>query len=257
MKASTLLKYISLGSNLEYLRMVEIGTSVHGKNFILDNISTLIDIVEESEFTVAKQGTIILKQFKEKLNKNPEDHLLEKSEKEELYKIIEKLTFIVNAESTTKYAFFITEKRIDVNKLIFSIESLFAEGVFDWLPSGVQYDFKESGKCIAFGRPTASAFHVLRGLEGLIRYALRHLSPNTDTSEMNWGPVITHLKSLSITELNIVIDNLDRIRENYRNPTNHPEKIYNIEEAQDLFNLCVGVVNDIMDYLIHFLTFGE
>ena len=50
---------------------------------------------------------------------------------------------------------------------------------------------------------------------------------------------------------------LDRIRANYRNPTNHPEKIYNIEEAQDLFNLCVGVVNDIMGYLIVMLTFGE
>jgi len=257
MKATTLLQYISLGSNLEYLRMVAIGTSVHGKNFILDNINTLIDFVEKSEFTVTKQGIIILKQFKERLEKTSEDQVLEKSDKEELHKIIEKLNFMVNAESTTKYAFFITEKRIDVNKLTFNIKSLFAEGVFGWLPSGVEYDFKESGKCIAFGRPTASAFHILRGLEGLIRFALKHLSPDIDTSNMNWSPLITHLKSLSIPELNILIDNLDRIRANYRNPTNHPEKIYNIEEAQDLFNLCVGVVNDIMGYLIVMLTFGE
>jgi len=256
MKALTLLQYISLGSNLEYLRMVEIGTSVHGENYILYNINTLIDFIEESDFTVTKQAITILKQFKEKLEKTSKDHSLEKSEKEELYKIMEKLTFVVNAESTTKYAFFISEKRIDVNKLLFKIESLFAENVFDFLLSDIQYDFKESGKCIAFGRSTASAFHILRGLEGLIRYVLKNLSPDTDTSQMNWSPLITHLKSLSIPELRIVLDNLDRIRANYRNPTNHPEKIYDIEEAQDLFNICVGVVNDIMGYLRDIIIFG-
>jgi len=217
MKALTLLEYISFGSNLEYLRMVEEGTSVYGDTYIIANINTLIDIVEKSDFEVTKKGIIILKNFKEKLEKTPEDHKLINSEKKELFDIMEKLIFLVNSESTTKYAFFITEKRIDVNKLIFNIKSLFAENVFDWLPDGIKYDFKESGNYIAFGRITASAFHILRGLEGLIRFLLKKLSESTDTSRMNWYSVITNLRNPNKPELSILFDNLDRIREDLYN----------------------------------------
>ena len=122
----------------------------------------------------------------------------------------------------------ISEKRIDVNKLLFDIKSLLAKDVFDALPDSIQYDLKESGKCIGFECPTASAFHVLRGVEGLLRTLLSKLSPQVDTSQMNWGPLIIELRNLNISDLSILLDNLDRIRDNYRNPTNHPEKIYNI-----------------------------
>ncbi|MCH8069815.1 MAG: hypothetical protein IID16_11195, partial [Candidatus Marinimicrobia bacterium] len=40
-----------------------------------------------------------------------------------------------------------------------------------------------------------------------------------------------------------LLDTLDRIRINFRNPTSHPDKIYDIEEAQDLFGLCVDAIN--------------
>lgn len=40
-----------------------------------------------------------------------------------------------------------------------------------------------------------------------------------------------------------LLDNLDNIRVSFRNPTQHPEKRYDIDEAQDLFNLCIEVVN--------------
>jgi hypothetical protein len=32
-----------------------------------------------------------------------------------------------------------------------------------------------------------------------------------------------------------LLDNLDGLRRNFRNPTQHPEKVYDIHEAQDLF----------------------
>jgi len=38
-------------------------------------------------------------------------------------------------------------------------------------------------------------------------------------------------------------DHLDHIRRSFRNPTQHPDKIYDIQEAQDLFGLCVDAVN--------------
>jgi hypothetical protein len=42
---------------------------------------------------------------------------------------------------------------------------------------------------------------------------------------------------------NELLDLLDGIRRNYRNPTHHPEKTYDIDEAQDLFAQCLAALN--------------
>jgi hypothetical protein len=39
-----------------------------------------------------------------------------------------------------------------------------------------------------------------------------------------------------------VLEHLDSIRNRFRNPTQHPEKVYDIEEAQNLFGQCLSVI---------------
>lgn len=60
-----------------------------------------------------------------------------------------------------------------------------------------------------------------------------------------WGPMVTHLKKRKAKPIPpaTLLNNLDNIRVSFRNPTQHPEKIYDIQEVQDLFGLCVDVVN--------------
>jgi hypothetical protein len=36
---------------------------------------------------------------------------------------------------------------------------------------------------------------------------------------------------------------LDHIRVSFRNPTAHPEKIFEIDEAQDLLSICIDAAN--------------
>lgn len=249
MKPLPLYRYIGFGGILEFLRLARAGRSIHGDGYVLDNINKFIKFIEDSDFIVTKETLYDLKKYKKKLEKTPDNQKLTQDEATELFKIMDKILFVVDAESKTKFVFTISEKRIDVNKLLFEINSLFAEGVFDILPDSIKIDFAECGNCIAFECSTASAFHILRGLEGLLRVLLKKLSPQTNVSQMNWRPLIRELRNLNIPDLSVLLDNLDRIRANYRNPTNHPEKIYNIEETQDLFNLCVGVVNDIVKYM--------
>jgi hypothetical protein len=40
-----------------------------------------------------------------------------------------------------------------------------------------------------------------------------------------------------------LLNHLDHIRSGFRNPTAHPEKIYDIDEAQDLLSICIEVTN--------------
>lgn len=249
MKPTSITKYIQIGLELSYLRSAKEGVNIHRSNGILENIFLFIKNIDQSELEVTKNALWELENFKNKLESFEEGYTLNSDDTKELFDIMDKLLFVLNAESLTKYIFIVSEKRIDVDKLIFDIKTLFAEDVFNLLPGGVKWVYIESGRCLAFECSTASAFLALRGVEGLLRFLLSKLAPKIDTSKMNWGPLITHLKKLSIPELSVLLDNLDRIRDNYRNPTNHPEKIFNIEEAQDLFNMCVGVVNEIVGYM--------
>jgi hypothetical protein len=46
-----------------------------------------------------------------------------------------------------------------------------------------------------------------------------------------------------------LLNNLDDVRMHFRNPTQHPEKTYDIEEAQDLWGRCVDATNRMSKYL--------
>ena len=249
MKPVTLLKFIHFGGILGFLRSCPEGAPAHAEGGINENINRFIKFVMDSEFKVTKNALHELRKLKETLDNTSKDYILNTKDKDELFNIMERLLFVVRAETKLHYTFSIAEKRIDINKLLFKVGSLFAKDVYDSLPSLIQGDFEEGGKCIAFELPTSAAFNILRGVEGLLRTLLKKLEPKTDVSNLPWGPVITSLRALKDDNLSTLLDNCDRIRDNYRNPTIHPEKIYNIEEAQDLFNMCVGVVDDIITYM--------
>lgn len=148
------------------------------------------------------------------------------------------------AEAEGKVAFFTTDTRYDTQRLLSNVGGLMRPGTFEALPELAGYDLAEAGICLAFDRSTAAAFHSLRGTES----ALRHLySCVVRRNRMNepwlWGPIITALRARSRPIDSVLIDNLDGLRRNFRNPTQHPEKVYEIEEAQDLFAACVDVLN--------------
>ncbi len=248
MKPKSLNEIIFFGGQIAFLKNCRVGQSVHVKGGILANLNLFLDFIKTSEFKVTKIGVGSLKIIHDILSEKPEDYKLSLEDQKELFKVMDKLWFLIDTEGKTLFSYFLIEKKIDNEKLL-NVASLFARDVYNSLSDAIQYDFSEGGKCIAFECSTAGAYHVLRGLEGLLRLLLGKLDSSLDTSTMAWGPVISNLRTLSIPNLTTLLDNCDRIRANYRNPTNHPEKIYSINEVQNLFNLCVGIVDDIIAYM--------
>jgi hypothetical protein len=55
--------------------------------------------------------------------------------------------------------------------------------------------------------------------------------------------MIKHLRERRSAPPKVLLDHLDGIRTNFRNPTQHPDATYDIHEAQDLFSVCVDAVN--------------
>lgn len=129
---------------------------------------------------------------------------------------------------------------------------MFSKETFVLLPTIAQFDFNESGQCLAFDRYTACAFHSLRGTEDVIKLYYEKLFAVSATEKDTWGnfetAITTGIKNGTITptpDEQLVI-NISSLRKYYRNKTQHPQNTYSSDEAQDLLSLCIKTVNEII-----------
>jgi len=159
---------------------------------------------------------------------------------------MDKVIEVFNAEIALLQVFLATDKRISVNDLN-NISSQFGDTVYNLLPSDTKSDLEKAGQCILFELPTAAAFHLLRGIEAFVRHLLEIAFPR-DT-EKNWSRILSKLKTHPTPPDTVLIHHLDNIRKSFRNPTIHPEKNYDMREAENLFFLCIEVSNRYVKYL--------
>jgi hypothetical protein len=197
--------------------------------------------------------------IKKELEKTDEDAILTNEQAQNLETAMDSIRKTLVAELLGFEVYIITPKRIDVNKLVSNVESLFAPEVFYWLPEIAQHDLEEAGKCLAFERATASAFHLMRATESVLREFYCHHVKRSRVKPMLWGPMVQSLRRRTKFKGNetylALFNNLDNIRRSFRNPTQHPDKIYDIQEAQDLWGLSVDVINRMAKDLIEEIPF--
>ena len=242
MRSTSISRYIRFGTSFRYLQDAAIGWSIHKDDCVLANIDRFLAEVVALELTVTDRAATKLKMARATLSARPKDARLTPSESGELKSIMRELRPTLFAEAQGNVAFITTDKRLQVTKLLGEVRGLMAPGVFDAMPEIARYDFGEAGKCIAFERPTAAAFHLLRGTEAVLRHFYCSIVKR-GRGQLMWGPIVGALRKRRDTPDPTLLNHLDNIRASFRNPTQHPEKIYDINEAQDLFGLCVESVN--------------
>jgi len=226
---------------------------------LLSALDDYYGFLEELDLPVTLSGVSLksLAQEHDELRKAAGDATTskEKADKDLLGRIQKKLNEIDNildAELGNKVAYVPSEKRYPLRLLLDDCGKLLAEGVYDSLPKVAKYDFTECCTCLALDRYTASAFHVLRGTEDVLKLYCAKLLNKAPSDRETWGTylkVITsavkggNLKPEPPEELML---NLESLRKYYRNRTQHPTMIYSSDEAQDLVSLCIKSVNEIV-----------
>lgn len=169
--------------------------------------------------------------------------------------IVEKLNKVdstLDAELNTKIAYLLDEKRFTNEILLGKIQQLFSKDTFALLPTIAQFDFEESGQCLAFDRYTACAFHSLRGTEDVVKMYYEKLFSTTATDRDTWGTYETAITTaigngtLTPHPDEQLIINIGSLRKYYRNKTQHPQNTYSSDESQDILSLCIKTVNDII-----------
>lgn len=244
MERKSIVGYFYFGTCVRYLQDVEEGYSIFGDGFVLANINRFLDILDSLELTVTKLAAVRIVRFRDKLAKiQDKDSKLSTEQFDELRSLCQEIRHTLEAELVTHEAYVVTPKRFDTHKLLDDIGSLMGPNIYSSLPEITQYDLMEAGKCIAFERPTAAAFHLLRGTEAVLRHFYLTLIRRGRVSLLLWGNIVQDLRTRKTTKKHTALyNNLDNIRHSYRNPTQHPEAIYDIHEAQDLLPLCFEVI---------------
>ncbi len=256
MKESKIYKYYAFGYNYRVLRYPSVGWSLFSGDEALKNkgfVGLLEDFftnLEELNLQVTQVAAAKLKETAERVKALPKDSKLDATLCKEFSERIESVDATLDAELNLRTAFIVTPKRIHVEHLLNSPTSLFGNQVFDVLPTVCQFDFREGCRCVAFALPTAAAFHFMRATEGLIRELYCHVIKRKRLKTMLWHPMVEQLKNRRGNPVpKTLLDNLDNIRINFRNPTSHPEARYEMDEIQDLLPITIDVANRIAKLL--------
>jgi len=244
MKQTSIWQYIWVGTCLRYLQDQQAGWSAKAKSMTVDNLRSFLDSLDDLGLHVTKRASEGLQEIMEELEGKSAEYKLTAADASRIQKAASDVRNTFEAETGGVFTYVVTDKRIDVRKLLDDVGALFSPGVYDACSAIARYDFAEAGKCIAFERPTAGAFHILRGTESVVRLFYKRYVRPAQTG-LTWGQMTQALaaKAKGRKPDPVILQNLDHIRVSFRNPTQHPDKVYDIQEAQDLFSLCIDAVN--------------
>jgi len=252
MKEQSIYKYCWFGTCIRFIQDAQAGWPIRGEEwFILENLGRFFEYLDELGLKVTHRAASELYTLKVELEQQKEKGAtLSEEHASRLRELMTQVRKTLEAELQGYKAFVVTPKVLDTNKLLYSVDSLLAPGIFSTLPEIAKNDLLEAGKCIAFERPTAAAFHILRGTESVLRFFYTELISRKRVSPQLWFDIVADLRKRKTTKkYETLYNNLDNIRVSFRNPTQHPEKVYDIYEVQDLWSLCIEAINRMMKIL--------
>jgi len=219
------------------------------KKEAIDNIKDVLDGIDKLDIPVTQAIAKELKKIFNEISKIDED----KISKEYISKIdfeINKIDPALDAELRLKEIFILTEKRYSINNLMNKPENLLGKNVFNSLTDTSKRDFKSACTQIALSQPTASAFHLMRTLEEQVKLLYFSFKKTKRLEKPMWGPMINQLRTKRAPKpTEKLLNLLDGIRIHFRNPTQHPQLFYSLDEAQDLLNQTISAINIIKQEL--------
>jgi hypothetical protein len=250
--------YVWFGTALRYLQDASVRHQIEPPGGILENIESFIKDLDKFNFKVTQRTMAYydlgnlqaeLMEMVATRSEGDEEPSLSAAMAQRLRGIMSDIRKTLEAEAGGIFAFVTTEKRLDIEKLLSDVRSLLTAKSYDVLPDIARHDLNEAGKCIAYERPTAAAFRLLRGTESVLRAFYCSIVKKQRVKPLLWDPMVASLRKRKNPPPAPLLENLTNIRRSFRNPTQHPEKIYDIEEVQDLFGLCVDVIRRMAAYL--------
>ena len=248
MKKTPIYEYYAFGFNHGLLRndglkgWAKDGAVKHLRGFF----ESLTSLNLRVTLKVAGELQVIVEQLEDSDAAKIDDVLANRIKRE-----AEKIDPSLDAELQLQDAYVLTEKRYGTDKLIENPGSLLSGGVYIRLSDMSKKDFSLACVQIAFSQPTAAAFHLMRALEDQVKMLYFDFKKTKRLKKPMWGPMVEELRNKRAPKPSEkLLVHLDGIRVHFRNPTQHPEIFYTLDEAQDLLNQTITAINMVHSELL-------
>jgi hypothetical protein len=241
MKLTTPNNLIELGLLIRSATNMVSGDAADGDGGVCSVLTRLGDNLQKNNFPVTSEhfhrfiAPIGEKLKSEIANSDQGTFALRLIDAQALSTELSALERMISAEAVLRTVCIPVDARFKSNTLLHTPTTLLRAGIYERMSKLAQTDYHEGCKALSLGCCTASAFHVLRCVEEGVRALYRSHFPRGDSSRA-WGVLTNELKrkNRNPKPTDLLMAQLDLVRQKFRNPTQHPEKEYDLDEASDL-----------------------
>jgi hypothetical protein len=126
--------------------------------------------------------------------------------------------------------------------LLSAPDQIFGKKIEATFPKAME-DLDEAAKCLAFSRPTASVFHLMRAMEIAVQNLFSKIGL-TGNPEKEWGKLLSDIskaieampKGSARDEWSASHSHLYHVKQAFRNDVMHPKQTYTEVEAKEVFD---------------------
>lgn len=209
----------------------------------ITDLSEFLDYLDELDLQVTKGIAVDLIKLLEKLKTSNQTHITEE-QTDQIKATLEKLDPTLDSELALRYAYILTKKRYPLESLLTSPSELLSKISISTLAVTTKKDFSAACRSIAFSQPTSAAFHLMRALEAQVKVLYFSFKKTKRLDKPMWGPMTAQLRDKRAPKPSAkLLAHLDGMRIHFRNPTQHPDAFYTMDEAQDLLNQTISAIN--------------
>ncbi len=153
---------------------------------------------------------------------------------------------VLTAEMNVTPTYLVTKKRgYDIGDLIDRAEVAFPDDFADKVPEAVG-DIRQAGKCLAFELSTAAGFHMMRGLELVLRVYYDAVTNGADRPDRyNMGDYLVALEQKECGDDKLIAV-LKQIKNLHRNELMHPEATLDLNEALSLWGIVQSAITTML-----------
>jgi len=174
-----------------------------------------------------------------------------------IVRMIDRLKTVLIAELRTSTSFAVTGAGIfDVSLLVNGAHKALDRSTISVVGSAVCEELDAAGKCLAFNLHTAAGFHSMRAIERVIKLYLKALLDTDAIKKLkNWGQYIDALEKIPEDAERRASDEaialIRQIKDIYRNPVIHPDRVLDAQEATTVFHGTIAAITRIASEISH------
>lgn len=165
--------------------------------------------------------------------------------------LVGKLKVVLIAELRTSTSFSVTGSGIfDVGLLVNGAHRALDPEIIMIVGDPVRDELDDAGKCLAFNLCTAAGFHSMRAIERVIKLYLQNFFDAKSIARLkNWGQYLDALEKVGegviLRPSEEAIALIRQIKDIYRNPVIHPDRVLNSHEAKTIFHGTIAAITRI------------